>query len=167
MIEQIWDKFIGYLKAEDPEILKKINPPATKEQIDKAKKVLGSLFHEDIQKIYQMANGFAQGGYLLSDKYRILPIDEMLEKSLKLVGEIFITDTTVGEYKKIDKLKMIIFAVAKEDDEDIHQIGLSLRKNKTNIAIWYKEGGIHTFEEVIETSENLEEWFGEMMEYYG
>ena len=167
MIEKIWNQFINYLKNEDQGNLKKINPPATKKQLEKAKKTLGSLFHEDIEKIYEKADGFIEGAYLLSDKYRILPIDEMLEKSLKLVGEVLITDWEAGESKKINKLTIVIFAVAKDDNEDIQQIGFSVRKNKTNITIWYKEGGIHTFEEVVETSETLEEWLNEMMEYYG
>ncbi|MGB4776068.1 MAG: SMI1/KNR4 family protein [Daejeonella sp.] len=166
MIEESWNKFVNHLKVEDTENLEKINPPATIEQLEKAKAVLGPLFHEDLQKIYKLANGFIQGAYILSDGYRILPIDEMLEKSLDLVGQVLITDVEAGEFKKIDKIKMVIFAIAKEDDEDIEQIGFSLRRNKTDIAIWYKEGGIHSFEEVVETGETFEEWFNDMLEYY-
>ncbi len=165
-MEKIWNEFIGHLTKTEPESLSKINPPATTEQLNEAKAILGSVFHEDIEQLYHLANGFTEGAYLLRDDYRILPIDEMIKQSLALAGKRIFTDYEAGQSRKIKKGDMIVLALAEEDNCDVEKISISVTRGKTNVAIWFKEDGIHDYEEVIDTSETLEEWLTSVLEYY-
>jgi hypothetical protein len=166
-MEKIWNKFIDSINQIDPEFLRKINPPATEELLNNAKTMLGPAFHEDVEQLYSLANGFADGAYLLTDYYRILPIDEMIAKSLALIGKRFTTDYEAGESMKTKKGELIILALVEEDDCDKEKIGVSVTTGKTDMAIWFKEGGIHDYKElIIDSSQTLEKWLTSLIDGY-
>ena len=165
-MKDIWQNFLAGLEKYSSELIKEINPPATEAQLEKARTLLGPLFHPELEELYKIANGFAPGAYLLRDDYRILPLEEMIEKSLAIIGTTVPTDFEAGEYTTLKKLKLLVFAIAKEEDEDVEQVSISIKRGKTDISLWYKEGGIHDFEEVVSTSETLKEWLTVVVEEY-
>jgi hypothetical protein len=67
-----------------------------------------------------------------------------------------------------EKALHVLFAQAKDDDPDVEQVSLRLRSKvkPPSVEIWFREGGIHDWEEVVETGESLTEWFEECLEYY-
>ncbi len=114
------------------------------------------------------ADGFALGAFLLRDDYRILPVDEMVEASLGLVGASITLDFESGEVSRAKKVIRLVLARARPDDEDVEQISLRLRARKPTIEMWYREGGIHTYAEVVDWQESLTDWLALVVdEYYG
>ena len=63
----------------------------------------------------------------------------------------------------------VLFAQAQDDDPDVEQVSLRLRSKvkSPSVELWFREGGIHDWDEVVETGESLTEWFAECLEYYG
>ncbi len=166
-ISGVWERFVKLLAADSPDRVARIRPPATVEAIAEAEQRLGAVFPEELRQLYLIADGFAEGVLLLRDDYRILPLSEMVEASLALVGKVVVMDYLAGEIEKPKKVVRLLFARAQEDDPDISQVSLRLRAKKSSVELWYLEGGIHDWEEVVEIGESLTEWIEGCLEYYG
>ncbi|MGO8951447.1 MAG: SMI1/KNR4 family protein [Ktedonobacterales bacterium] len=149
-------------------MLKQIRPPATIEGIQEAEQRLHCAIPDELQHLYLLADGFVEGAFLLRDTYRLLPLSEMVDATLALVGTPIIFDVLSGEVSLSNKVVRLVFAHAKADDPDVAQITLRLwPKKKPSVELWYREGGLHTFEEVVDWQESVTEWIGECLEYYG
>ena len=166
-ISEVWERFLKLLEAHAPEVIGHIRPPASMEAIAAAEQRLKVVFPEELRQFYLLADGFQEGAYLLIDYYRILPLDEMVEASLAMVGQVVVMDFLAGEIEKPKKVVRLLFARAKEDDPDISQVTLRLRARKPYMETWYREGGVHDWEEVVETGESLTESIETYLEYYG
>ena len=166
-ISEVWERFVALLKADSPQMVARIRPPASAEVLAEAEQRLQVVFPAELRHFYLLADGFAEGVYLLREDYRILPLGEMVEASLALVGEPVILDNLAGETEIPKKVVRLLFALAKEDDPDVSQVSLRLRTKKPCVEMWYREGGIHDWEEVVETDESLTEWLDDCLEYYG
>ena len=134
-------------------------PPATPKALAEAEQRLRRALPDELRSIYSLADGFVAGAYLLHDDYRLLPIGEMVEASLALVGEPVVLDELAGQYSVAKKVTRLVFAQTKEDDPDISQVSLRLwPKKQPSVEMWYRAGGIHDFEEVVDWQESLPVW---------
>src|SRR5215471_8814366 len=93
----MWAQFIDLLTAQSAALLAHIRPPATPEALAEAEQRLRRAIPEDLRRLYSLADGFVTGAYLLHDDYRLLPLGEMVEASLALVGEPVVLDELAGE----------------------------------------------------------------------
>jgi cell wall assembly regulator SMI1 len=163
----VWGQFIDLLTAQSPELLEQIRPSATRAALAEAEQRLQCALPEEILQLYSLADGFVAGAYLLRDDYRLLPLGEMVEASLALVGEPVVLDALAGEVSVAKKVIRFVFAQAKEDDPDVAQVSMRLwPKKRPSVEIWYRAGGIHDFEEVVDTQESLAAWIDGCLEYY-
>jgi hypothetical protein len=122
---------------------------------------------EELLQLYSLADGFAVGAYVLRDGYRLLPLDEMIEASLALVGEPVVLDALAGEYSQVQRVIRLVFGQAQEDDPDIVQVSVRLWHRKwPSVEVWYRAGGIYDFEEVVDTQDSLTAWLEACLEYY-
>jgi hypothetical protein len=122
---------------------------------------------EELRRLYSLADGFVAGAYLLHDDFRLLPIGEMVEASLALVGEPVVLDELAGEVSVSKKVIRLVFAQTREDDLDISQVSLRLwPKKQPSVEMWYRAGGIHDFEEVVDWQESLQTWLEGCLEEY-
>jgi hypothetical protein len=154
-----WARFIDALTAQSPELLQHIRPPATPEALSEAEQRLRRAMPEELRRLYSLADGFVAGAYLLHDTYRLLPSGEMVEASLALVGEPVVLDALAAQFSRSKRVIRLVFAQAKEDDHDISQVGLRLwPKKQPSVEMWYRAGGIHDFEEVVDWQESLTAW---------
>jgi hypothetical protein len=168
-INDVWGQFVALLHMQTPMLVAYIRPPASAEDIADAEQRLGIDFPEEMRQLYLLADGFAEGAYLLRDAYRILPLGELVEASLALVGAPIMMDALALQVTVPKKILHVLFAQAKDGDPDVEQVSLRLRSKvkSPSVEIWFREGGIHDWEEVVETGESLTEWFDECLEHYG
>jgi cell wall assembly regulator SMI1 len=166
-MSDVWARFITLLAADAPQMVERIRPPATAGALAEAEQRLAVALPEDMRQLYLLADGFAEGAFLLRDDYRILPLSEMIEASLALVGETVVLDYLAGEVEKPKKVTRLLFARAQEDDPDVSQVSVRLRAKKPSVELWYLEGGIHDWEEVVELGESVTEWIDGCLQYYG
>src|SRR5262245_48108509 len=154
-----WARFIELLATQSSKLLEHIRPPATPESVAAAEQRLQRALPQDLRQLYSLADGFVAGAYLLQDNYRLLPIDEMVEASLALVGEPVVLDELAGQFSVSKRVIRLVFAHAKEDDDDISQVSLRLwPKKHPSVEMWYRAGGMHDFEEVVDWQESLTAW---------
>ena len=165
-ITEVWERFVKLLHAHAPQMVAHIRPPASTEAIAEAEQRLKVVFPGDLRQLYLLADGFAEGAYLLRDDYRVLPLSELVEASLALVGEPVILDYVAVEVSIPKKVVRLLFARAQEDNPDVSQVTFRLHARKPYMEIWYRKGGIHDWEEVVETWESLTEWIAECLDYY-
>ena len=162
-----WGRFIDLLTAQSPELLKQIRQPATRAALAEAEQRLHCPLPEELLQLYLLADGFAVGSYVLRDDYRLLPLEEMIEASLALVGEPVALDALAGEYSQAQRVIRLVFALAQEDDPDVVRVSLRLWPRKwPSVEKWYRAGGIHDFEEVVDTQDTLTAWLEACLEYY-
>jgi len=162
-----WARFIDLLTAQSPEHLQHIRPPAARAALAEAEQRLKCNLPEELRQLYSLADGFVAGAYLLRDDYRLLPLGEVVEASLALVGEPVVLDELAGEIAVAKKVIRLVFAQAKEDDADISQISMRLwPKKRPSVEVWYRAGGVHDFEEVVDWQESLSTWLEGCLEYY-
>jgi hypothetical protein len=168
-IDDVWGRFVTELEADVPARVGHIRPPVPAQEIAEAEQRLGIVLPEELRQLYLLADGFADGAYLLRDQYRILPLSEMIDASLALVGEPILMDSLALQVSVPQKVLHLVFAQAKEDDPDVEQVSLRLRSKlkPPSVEIWFREGGIHHWADVVETGETLTEWLDECLEYYG
>jgi cell wall assembly regulator SMI1 len=163
----VWERFIDLLAAQAPERLGYIRPPATREALTEAEQRLQCTLPEELRELYALAGGFVAGAYMLCDDYRLLPLDEMVEASLALVGEPVVLDALAGEISQAKRVIRLVVAQAKADDPNIVQVSMRLwPKKRPSMETWYRAGGIHDFEEVVDTHESLTAWLEGCLEYY-
>jgi hypothetical protein len=163
----IWARFTAVLTAQSPELLQHIRPPATLAALAAAEQRLQRPLPEDLRQLYSLADGFVAEAYLLRDDYRLLPLDEMVEASLALVGEPVITDELAGEVSVAKTVIRLVFAQAKDDDPDISHVSVRLwPKKRPSVEVWYRAGGIHDYEEVVDWQESLTAWLEGRLDYY-
>lgn len=161
-----WGQFIDLLTAQSPELLEHIRPPATHAALTEAEQRLQCSLPEELLQLYSLADGFVARAYLLCDCYRLLPLGEAVEASLTLVGEPVVLDALAGELSLAQRVIRVVFARAKDDDPDVEQVSLRLwPKRRPTVEVWYRAGGIHDFEEVVDGRESLTEWIEECLEY--
>lgn len=166
-LEETWRRFIEYLAEQAPQAIAYIQGPASPESIEQAERRLNCVLPEALKDLYALADGFAADAYLLRDQYRILPLSEMVEASLALVGEPVVLDALAGEVAVTKKATRLIFAHARDDDPDVSQVSLRVwTRKRPSVELWYREGGIHDFEEVVDWDEDLATWIEECLEYY-
>jgi cell wall assembly regulator SMI1 len=166
-LEETWSRFIDYLAEQAPQAIASVRVPASSEAIEQAEQRLNCALPEALRQLYALADGFAADAYLLRDEYRILPLNEMVEASLGLVGEPVVLDALAGEVAVTKKVTRLVFAQARDDDPDVSQVSLRLwARKRPSVELWYREGGIHDFEEVVDWDENLATWLDECLEYY-
>jgi cell wall assembly regulator SMI1 len=163
-----WQRFIDLLTAQSPEHLAAIRPPAPLEVLSAAEQRLGGVLPNELRQLYTLADGFASGAYVLRDDYRLLPVDEMVAASLTLVGEPVVLDALAGEVSQPRRVARLVIALARDDNPDVAQVSLRLRPDGRpgSVEIWYRAGGIHDFEEVVNSGESLATWLEECLEYY-
>ena len=166
-ISDLWQRFVKLLEADSPQSVERIRPSASAEAIAEAEQRLKVVFPEELRQLYLLADGFAEGAFLLRDDYRILQLSEMVEASLALVGKVVVMDYLAGEIEKPKKVVRLLVARAQEDNPDVSQVSLRLRAKKPSVELWYLEGGVHDWEEVVEIGESLTEWIEGCLEYYG
>ena len=99
----------------------------------------------------------------------ILPLGELVEASLALVGVPIPMDALALQVTVPKKVIRLLFARAKADHPDVEQVSVRLRSKlkPPSVEIWFREGGIHDWEEVVETGNTVTEWLDECLEYYG
>lgn len=166
-LEDMWGRFIEYLAEQSPQVITSVRAPASPESIEQAERRLNCALPEALQHLYALADGFVADAYLLRDQYRILPLSEMVETSLELVGEPVVLDALAGEVAVAKKATRLVFARAREDDPDVSQVSLRVwARKRPSVELWYREGGIHDFEEVVDWNEDLATWIEECLEYY-
>jgi cell wall assembly regulator SMI1 len=166
-LEKTWSRFIDYLEAQAPQLIASIHAPASSEAIEQAERRLNCALPEALRQLYVLADGFAADAHLLRDEYRILPLSEMVKASLELVGEPVVLDALAGEVAVTNKVTRLIFAKAKANDPDVSQVSLNIwARKRPSVELWYREGGIHDFEEVVDWGEDLAAWTEECLEYY-
>src|SRR5262249_44657382 len=119
-----WARFIALLTTQSPELLEQIRPPAAPEALAAAEQRLRRALPQDLRQLYALADGFVAGAYLLRDDYRLLPLDEMVEASLALVGAPVVLDELAGEVSVAKTVIRLVVARAKEDDPDIEQVSV-------------------------------------------
>jgi hypothetical protein len=91
----------------------------------------------------------------------------MVEASLALVGESVILDELAGEVSVAKTLIRLVVAQAKVDDPDISQVSMRLwSKKQPSMEVWYRAGGVHFYEEVVDWQESLSVWLEGCLEYY-
>ncbi len=162
-----WARFTALLTAQSPELLQHIRPPAAREALAEAEQRLQCTLPEELRQLYSLADGFVAGAYLLRDDYHLLPLGEVVEASLALVGEPVVLDELAGEVSVAKKVIRLVFAQAKEDDPDISQVSLRLwPKKRPSVEVWYRAGGIHFYEEVVDWQESLSAWLEGCLQYY-
>jgi hypothetical protein len=162
-----WARFCGFLARDTPQFLPDIRPPATLSSIQEVEQRLSCTIPAELQHLFLLADGFSEGAFLLRDDCRLLPLSEMVDASLALVGIPIVLDVLSGQISRSNKVIRLLFAQAKADDPDIVQFSLRLwPKKQPSVEIWYREGGIHTFEEVVDGYESMAEWLEECLEYY-
>ncbi|HLV98899.1 MAG TPA: SMI1/KNR4 family protein [Ktedonobacterales bacterium] len=168
-ISAVWERFVALLEADSPQMLEQIRAPTSAEAIAEAEQCLQIVFPEELRQLYLLVDGFAEGAYLLRDDLRILPLSEMVQASLALVGVPILMDSLALQVTVPKKVIHVIFAQAEEDNPDIEQVSLRLRSKikPPSVEIWFREGGIHKWEDIVETGDTLTEWFEECLEYYG
>jgi hypothetical protein len=65
------------------------------------------------------------------------------------------------------KVIRLVFARAKDADPDVEQVSLRLwPKKRPSVELWYRAGGIHDFEEVVDWEESLTVWMEGCLVYY-
>src|SRR5262249_34823920 len=111
-----WAQFIDLLTAQSPELLQHIRPPAAREVLADAEQRLQRTLPEDLRHLYSLADGFVAGAYLLHGDYRLLPLGEMVEASLALVGEPVVLDELTGEVCLAKTVIRVVVAQARDDD---------------------------------------------------
>lgn len=166
-LEGTWSRFIEYIVAQSPLMMEHIRAPASPEAIEQAERRLNCALPEALRQLYLLADGFAADAYLLRDQYRVLLLSEMVEASLALVGEPVVLDALAGEVAVTKKVTRLIFAHARDDDPDVSQVSLRVwARKRASVELWYREGGIHDIEEVVDWNEDLAAWIEECLEYY-
>jgi hypothetical protein len=162
-----WGRFIDLLTEQSPELLGHIRPPATREALAEAEQRLRCTLPEEFLQLYSLADGFVAGAYVLRDDYRLLPLGEVIEASLALVGEPVVLDAVAGEQSLARRVLRLVFARAKEDDPDVVQVSVRLwPKKRPGVEVWYRARGIHDIEEVVDTQDSLTAWLEACLEYY-
>jgi cell wall assembly regulator SMI1 len=161
-VKECWEKFIQYLSEEERIML---CLPVTEVALDRAQSRLDCQIPPELRTMYMMADGFQKDAFLLRDDYRVLTLEEMILESEK--KPLVVIDEMAGEFEEPDRVTRLIFAVTEEDNRDIQQVSLHLDEDDATVEIWFKEGGIHDFEEVVDTELSLGEWLEECLEYYG
>src|SRR5579883_392876 len=129
-IEDVWARFVASVSRETPAMASFIRAPASQGALAEAERRLGCALPDELRRLYVCADGFALGAFLLRDDYRILPVDEMVEASLGLVGASITLDFESGEVSRAKKVIRLVLARARPDDEDVEQISLRLRARK-------------------------------------
>ncbi|HET8846107.1 MAG TPA: SMI1/KNR4 family protein [Ktedonobacteraceae bacterium] len=167
-LDGVWGRFVQFLASHAPAMVEQIRTPAKASAVAEAEQRLGVVFPEELRQLYLLADGFVEGAYLLRDDYRILPLDEMVEASLALVGEPIMMDGLLLQVAMPNKVIRLLFAQAREDDPDVKQVSVRLRSKLKPplVELWFREGGIHDWEEVVETGDTLTEWIEGCLEYY-
>ena len=140
---------------------------ASAEAIAEAEQRLKVVFPEELRQLYLLADGFAEGAFLLGMIHRILQLSEMVEASLALVGKVVVMDYLAGEIEKPKKVVRLLVVRAQEDNPDVSRVSVRLRAKKPSVELSYLEGGVHDWEEVVEIGESLTEWIEGCLEYYG
>jgi hypothetical protein len=162
-----WEHFITLLTAQSPQLLEHIRPPATQETVTVAEHRLHCTLPQELRHLYALADGFREEAYLLRDDFRLLPLSELAEANLTLVGEPIILDVLAGDVSVAKSIIRVVFAVAKEDNLDASQVSLRLwPKKRPSVEIWYRAGGIHDFEEVVDSHDSLHVWLEACLDYY-
>jgi hypothetical protein len=162
-----WGRYIDLLTAQSPELLDQIRPPAAPAALEGAAQRLRCSLPEELLQLYSVADGFVADAYVLRDDYRLLPIGEVVDASLALVGEPVVLDALAGELSMAKTVIRLVFARAKEDDPDVEQVTLRLWPRKPpSVEVWYRAGGIHDCEEVVDTGDSLTTWLEACLEYY-
>ena len=166
-LQSAWERFIDLLTAQSPKLLERIRPPATRTALAEAQQRLQCTLPEEIQHLYLLADGFVVGACVLRDEYRLLPLDEMVEASLALVGEPLVLDAVAGQHSQAHRVTRLVVFQAKEDDPDVVQVSVRLwPKKRPSVEIWYRAGGTHDVEEVLNTQGSLTAWLEDCLEYY-
>jgi cell wall assembly regulator SMI1 len=165
-ISDVWARFVTLLAADAPQMVGRIRPPVTVEALAEAEKRLNVALPEDMRRLYLLADGFVEGAFLLRDDYRILPLSEMVEASLALINTPVITYFLAGKVETQKSITRLLFASAKENNPDVSQVSLRLHTKQPSVELWYREGGIHTWGEVVNTHWGLAEWLDICLEYY-
>lgn len=166
MIDSTWNTFLDFVRQDDPESLARVNPPASEEQLATAVSALGSALPDEVRDLYLLANGFGPNSFLLRDDYRLLPLDEMVAASMDLVGETVAVDAEAGVSLTFTEPSRLVLFDARDGDDDVERVCVRARKTRTRVELWFKQGGIHDFEELVDTELTLSDWFDEVLEYY-
>ena len=166
-MEQTWAAFVSAIERDSPASLALVNPPATDEQIEEARRELGSL-HPDLERLYRLADGFTPGAYLLLDSHRILPLAELIDDSRSLNGTYIVTDSEAGEGRKLGQFDLLTLTRTRPDVPDMSRVSVSVSRKKARVHVWFVEGGVHDFEEVVDTEESLDQWLDDAIsDYHG
>jgi hypothetical protein len=166
-LDAVWTHFVDLLGKHSPGAATRIRPRAAPEVIAAAEARLGRALPGDLRALYARCDGFEAGAFLLRDDYRVLPVEEMVAESLALVGEPVVLDALAGQVTIPKKVVRLVFAPARPDDVDVVQCSIRLRAKRPTVEVWFREGGIHGDEEVVDTNLSLAEWIEECLEYYG
>jgi hypothetical protein len=166
---EVWGRIVAILESHAPTLVGHIRLPASAQAVAEAAQRLGIVIPEELRQLYLLADGFAEGAYLLCDDYRLLPLGEMVEASLALVGVPILMDALALQVTVPKKVLHVLFARAREDNPDVEQVSLRLRSKlkPPSVELWFREGGIHDWEDVVETGDTLTEWFDACLDYYG
>jgi cell wall assembly regulator SMI1 len=145
----------------------RIRRAATTEMLADAEERLGRALPENMRQLYLLADGFAAGAYLLRDDYRVLPLGEMVQVSLALMGQPVVLDELAGAVSVLKQVTRFVFVRAKDEDPDVEQVSLRLRtKRRPSVELWYRAGWIHDFDEDVDREESVTEWIEGCLVYY-
>jgi hypothetical protein len=160
-VKKSWERFVEFLSQEEKE---ELCLAVSDDALNNAQQLLDCIFPLEFYTLYRLADGFKKDAFLLRDDYRILPLEDMVAESIK--KPLVVTDEMSGEFENPDTVVRLIFAVTKEENRDIQQVSLYLHEDGASVETWFKEGGIHDFDEVIDTELSLVDWLEECLEYY-
>jgi len=102
-LEVEWKKFVNYIGEHYPHVMKRLNPPASIEEINELEELVELELPNDFKTLYQINNGedesFIDGAFFIG--YRMLTISQIKQKFLKN-KEIGTSEWTVtfGVYPK-------------------------------------------------------------------
>ena len=165
-LQSAWERFIDLLSAQSSELLEHIRPPATRPALAEAEQRLQCTLPEELQQLYLLADGFRAGVCVLRDEYRLLPIDEMVEASLALVGEPASAGCSAGQHSEARRVIRLVVLQTKEDDPNAVKVSVRLwPKRQPTVEIQYRAGGTHDVEEVLHTQGSLTAWLEDCLEY--
>ena len=173
-IENLWKRFIQNIQNDktDSDLISGFNSPAHPNEIRQIEALLKISLPNNLKQLYYCCNGFSKDIFI-GDGFRLLPVQEMAEKTIAFYNTLFVTDELAGEffYWNNKKVTRLFFADYKKQHEDIYFEGLLIRKKgnaiKEETFIYYKADGIHDYEEVVDTGETLAEWLEGKIDIYG
>jgi hypothetical protein len=151
----VWKRFRGFLEQRTPGATAHLRPPVTEAQLKAAEAQLGVALPKALRALYLLCDGFEKDQYLLRDDLRLLPLDELVARTVD----------SRGQARHAWAREHLVFAVTRPQDPDIEQVSLKLPAEK--VEIWYRAGGVHEVKEVLSTGGSLSSWLDDCMGFYG